>query len=384
MLRTLYALVLVVCLCAAAGAQVPSSKHVFIVVEENHSYSSVIGSSSMPYLNSLATKYGLATQYYANTHPSIGNYFELTTGQIITNNDSYTGTVTADNVVRHLITAGKTWKAYAESLPSVGYLGGDTGSYTKHHNPFAYFSDVVNSSSEKLNIVPFTQFPTDLNNNTLPNYSFIIPNRCNDAHDCSLTTADNWLKTNIAPLLASSTFQQDGILIIVFDESTSTDTAHGGGHVAWVVVGPKVKPGYKSTTLYQHQSTLRLMMQALGLTTFPGAASTAPAMGEFFGTSTTTTSSGGTTTTLTPVAVLTVSPTSGKAPLTVTADSSKSYETGGTIASRLIKWGDGTSTTATTATHRYKKAGKYTVTLTVTDASGTKGTATATVTVTRH
>ena len=52
---------------------VPNSSHVFILMEENHSYSSVIGNSSMPYFNSLAKKYGLATQYYANTHPSIGN-----------------------------------------------------------------------------------------------------------------------------------------------------------------------------------------------------------------------------------------------------------------------------------------------------------------------
>src|SRR2546430_11458195 len=81
----------------------------------------------MPYLNGLAQQYGLATQYYANTHPSIGNYFELATGQIITNNDSYSTIVTVDNIVRELLAAGKTWKSYAEDLPSGGYLGGDTG-----------------------------------------------------------------------------------------------------------------------------------------------------------------------------------------------------------------------------------------------------------------
>ena len=74
----------------------------------------------MPYFNSLASQNVLFTQYYANTHPSIGNYFMITTGQIITNNDSFTGTVTQDNIVRHMLTAGKTWKSYAESLPSVG------------------------------------------------------------------------------------------------------------------------------------------------------------------------------------------------------------------------------------------------------------------------
>src|SRR2546426_9209469 len=78
--------------------------------------------SSMPYLNGLAQQYGLATQYYANTHPSIGNYFMMTVGTIITNDDSYGSVVTDDNVIRQLLAAGKTWKAYAEDLPSVGYV----------------------------------------------------------------------------------------------------------------------------------------------------------------------------------------------------------------------------------------------------------------------
>src|SRR5437773_2118919 len=87
--------------------------HVFIVTEENTDYSSVIGSSSMPYLNGLAQQYGLATQYYANTHPSIGNYFELSTGQIISNNDGFSTVQNVPNVVRSLLAAGTTWNAYA-------------------------------------------------------------------------------------------------------------------------------------------------------------------------------------------------------------------------------------------------------------------------------
>jgi acid phosphatase len=256
--------------------------HVVIVVEENTNYSSVIGSSAMPYLNSLASQYGYATQFYANTHPSIGNYFMMTTGQIITNNDSYASTVTADNVVRRLIAAGKTWKAYAEDLPSVGYLGfGETGNYASKHNPIVYFSDVRNDANQAKNVVPFTQFATDLANNALPNYSFVVPNLCNDAHDCGLSTADTWLKNKIAPLLTNPAFQQDGLLIITFDESGSDNTS-GGGRIAWVVVSPKARTGYRSTTFYQHQSTLRLMLEGLGLTGFPGAAASAPVMGEFF------------------------------------------------------------------------------------------------------
>jgi len=269
-------------LTALDGAQVPQSNHVVVVLEENHSYSSVVGNTAMPYFNSLASQNVLFTQYYANTHPSIGNYFMLTTGQIITNSDGYTGTVTADNMVRHMLTAGKTWKSYAESLPSVGYIGGDTGAYVRHHNPFTYFSDVVNSSVQRLNLVPFTQFSTDLNNNQLPDFSFIAPNLNDDAHNGTLTQADNWLKANIGPLMSNSEFQKDGILIVVFDESSSTDTAHGGGHIAALMVGPGVKKQYKSTTLYQHQSLLRTMMSALGMASYPGAAATAPSMTDAF------------------------------------------------------------------------------------------------------
>src|ERR1043166_5283231 len=260
---------------------VPTSSHVFLLVEENHSYSSVIGNSAMPYFNSLASKYGLATQYYANTHPSIGNYFMMTAGQIITNNDSLCSPLTQDNLVRHLLTAGKTWKSYAESLPYAGYTGCGGSPYARKHNPLSYFSDVVNSS-EKYNLVPFTKFASDLANHTLPQFSFIVPNLLHDAHDGGLATADSWLKTNIAPLIASSTFQNGGLLIIVFDESVDTDTAHGGGHVVSVVIGPKVLAGHKSTTLYQHQNTLKTLMKALGLSTYPGAASGAAAMTDMF------------------------------------------------------------------------------------------------------
>src|SRR5438093_313378 len=254
--------------------------HVFIVTEENTDYVDVT-SSSMPYLTGLAAQYGLATQYYANTHPSIGNYFELATGQIISNNDSYSQIVSVDNIVRELVAAGKTWKSYAEDLPSVGYTGGDVGNYARKHNVFALLSDVANDPAQTNRLVPFTQFATDLANGTLPTFSNIVPNLCNDAHDCGLDVADSWLQTNIAPLIASPVFQQDGLLIIVFDEAGG-DNTNGGGRIVWVAVSPKAKRAYQSTTLYQHPSTLRLILKGLGVSVFPGAAASAPDRSEFF------------------------------------------------------------------------------------------------------
>jgi hypothetical protein len=69
-------------------------------------YSQVIGNSSMPYLNSLARKYGFASSYYGDAHPSLPNYFMLTVGNTVTYSDSFTGTVSANNIVRQLLLAG--------------------------------------------------------------------------------------------------------------------------------------------------------------------------------------------------------------------------------------------------------------------------------------
>jgi phosphatidylinositol-3-phosphatase len=263
--------------------------HAVIVLMENTNYADVIGNSSAPYMNGLANQYGLATQYYADTHPSIGNYFMLTTGQILTNDDTKTPAsfpVSVDNAVREVLAAGKTWKAYEESIPSVGYTGDDStgpdgGQYYTHHDPLVYMTDVQNNAAQLQNIVPFTQFSVDLAANALPSYSFITPNGCDDGHDCSLSVADSWLQTNIDPLIKSASFQKDGLLLIIFDES-GNDNTNGGGQVVAIVVSPFSKAGYKSTTLYQHESALRLMLEGLGIRTLPGAAAAAPKMWEFF------------------------------------------------------------------------------------------------------
>ena len=253
---------------------------VVVVLEENHGFSSVIGNAQMPFLNGLATQNALAAQYFANTHPSIGNYFMMTTGQIITNNDAFMTTVSVDNIVRHLLTAGKTWKSYAESLPSVGFTGGDVLPYVRHHNPMSYFSDVVGTAQAN-NLVPFTQFAADLKAGQLPDFSFVAPNLNDDAHDGTLAQADTWLQSNIGPLLADPQFQQNGLLIIVFDEAETTDTANGGGHVAMIAVGPLVKKGFQSSILYQHQNLLALIASYLGIDGNIGAAAGAAPMSDF-------------------------------------------------------------------------------------------------------
>lgn len=269
-----------------------AADHVFLIVLENHSFGQVIGNPVMPYLNGLASAHSLAAAYFANAHPSIPNYFMLTTGNLETFDDGFTGTITDDNIVRALTGAGKTWKAYIESIPSVGFTGPNAGTYLKRHNPFSYLSDVTGSPAQAANMVPFSQLSTDLNAGSLPNFVYILPNSQDDAHDCpgggtsctddqKLAAADAWLKANIDPVINSPKFGNSA-LIITFDESVTTDFTNGGGQVATVLVGPHVKTGFRSSTMYQHQSTLRTVLQLLNVSDMPGASAVAPSMGEFF------------------------------------------------------------------------------------------------------
>jgi phosphatidylinositol-3-phosphatase len=273
-------------------AAIPVADHVFLVLLENHGFSQVIGSPAMPYLNSLATQHALAANYFANTHPSIGNYFMLTTGNIQTNDDAFAGTISSDNVARALAAAGKSWKAYMAGLPSAGYTGGDVYPYFKHHDPFVYLMDVLNSRAQQAQVVPFTQLAADAGAGTLPSFAFIAPDAENDAHDCpgggaactdaqKLAAADTWLRNNIDPLVQSPALA-NSLFIIVFDESVDIDIAHGGGQVALVMAGTHVKAGFRSTTFYQHQSTLRLVLDLLRVAGHPGSSATAPTMEEFF------------------------------------------------------------------------------------------------------
>ncbi len=276
---------------STGAAGVPRAKHVYLVMLENQNYADIMN-GSMPYLDSLAREYATSANYFANTHPSIGNYFMLTTGAIVTNNDFFGGEVSADNLVRELKASGKSWKSYAQSLPSVGFRG-NKYPYMRRHNPFVYFTDVQNSETERNNLVPLEQFTADLNTGQLADFVYLLPDLKHDMHDCpgwnsrlcrlsaKQRAADDWLKGWLQPLLESDRFKDDGLVIITFDES-GNDGRHGGGLIPCVMLGPKVKRGYTSHALCQHQNALRTICDALGVKSCPGAAASAEPMSDFF------------------------------------------------------------------------------------------------------
>jgi acid phosphatase len=258
------------------------------VVLENANYASVVGSPDAPYLNSLIPTGALAINYYANVHPSIGNYFMLTSGNMVSTDDAYTGTVPPPELASTLAGAQKSWKVYAEAIPAAAYTGGDTGAYLKRHNPFAYFSDVEGTAAAN-NIVPFSLLATDATA-PLPNFTMIVGNIYDVGHNClpsvvtcttsvRIAQADAWLKATLPQILSNASFQTSGLLAVTFDESEN-DNTNGGGRVATVLVGTNVKPGYQASGTYQHQSLLRLMLEAQGITALPNASAAAPSMAE--------------------------------------------------------------------------------------------------------
>ena len=153
-------------------------------MEENQSYSTVAGNSGVwPNLNHLIATGALPTNYYANSHPSIGNYFMLTTGQLLTTDDNSTAVFNVDNIARRMLSSSVSFRIYAEGITR-GYVGGNTGLYLIRHDPFAMLSDVAgNQQVANETIWPFSQFATDLADNALPDFSYIVPNVNDDAHN---------------------------------------------------------------------------------------------------------------------------------------------------------------------------------------------------------
>lgn len=257
--------------------------HVFLVIEENRSYSTVYH-NQMPWLSALGDKYGIATNFLSDEQGSLMEYLRLSSGSNEQNfgcdGNDCKQTVTDDNIFRELNKAGMSWKVYEDSFPTPGFMDPFSGAYVKRHNPAPWYSDVINDPAQQQKMVPFTQFAADLAADTLPVYSIIVPDLLDDAHDGSPQAADQWLEQNIGPLVNSKHFQagSNSVMFITFDNADGDEQ----GKVFTAVVGSSVIPGVKVDTQYRHENTLRTIMELLGLTNFPGASSDAAPMKEFF------------------------------------------------------------------------------------------------------
>lgn len=272
-----------------ATAGFNSSTTVFLIVMENHNWSSIKNSSSAPYINSLLASASHAEQYYnpPSIHPSLPNYLWLEAGTnfgILNDNPpSSNHQATTSHFATFLHNAGISWKTYQENITGTTCPTTASGLYAVKHNPFAYFDDIVNNYCVSA-MRPFTELASDLANHTVSHYNFITPNLCDDMHDSCAPTSnsvkqgDDWLSQNVPVILQSAAYQNNGLLIITWDEAGT-----GDGPIGMIVLSPLIKsPGYSNSVSYTHSSTLRTLQKIFGVTPFLGGAATATDLSDLF------------------------------------------------------------------------------------------------------
>ncbi len=316
-------------------------QHVFIIVLENEGFETTFGRNSpAPYLShELAAKGLLLTQYYGIGHFSLDNYIAMISGQgpnAYTQNDCFTyydfrpltekldpdgqalgaGCVYPDSVptiANQLEAKHLTWKGYMEDIrencthpvlgqPDNHIKASKESQYATRHNPFVYFHSIIDHPTCVEHVVPLAQLDNDLISVAkTPNLAFITPNLCHDGHDrasglCEggkLVSANRFLRPLVTKILDSPAYQQDGMLVITFDEADieikgnkvvpeQTDstsccneptgpntvapgrTGPGGGRTGALIISPFVKPGCDDHP-YNHYALLRSLEDLFGL-----------------------------------------------------------------------------------------------------------------------
>lgn len=252
--------------------------HVVWIWMENKPYGSVIGSASAPYENALAAECGLATDYRGITHPSLPNYLAATGGSTFgVTNDSGPSShpIGAESIFGQLDRAGLSWRSYEESMPRNCDTSANSP-YAVKHNPAAYY--VPLRASCQAHDVPLAgNLDRDIAAGSLPSFSFVTPNLCNDTHDCSVRTGDSWLATWIPKILAGPNYRAgDTLVVLTWDEGVGSVN-----QMPTIVVGPSVRAGLRVGARLDHYALLRGTEDLLGLGHL-GAAASAPSLAAAF------------------------------------------------------------------------------------------------------
>lgn len=228
---------------------------VVVIFMENHERSSIENSPDADYLKSFENNGRSFTHYYGVAHPSLPNYLAFASGSTkgkVGTDSINAGEIAGANLWSQLQSKGVSWGVYEESMPSACYAG-SSGNYQLKHNPATPFSNIFNRPKRCAKVVPYTQFSTS----NLPAVSFITPNMCNDMHDCSIATGDNWLQARVPAMLNAG-----AIVIITFDEGSSG--TNGGGNIYTALDGPGIGSSTNTTT-FNHYSLLAGLEARYGL-----------------------------------------------------------------------------------------------------------------------
>jgi hypothetical protein len=260
---------------ATVRASTARISKLLVLVVENHSLDAM--RREMPYTYGLARQYGYATGYRAITHPSLPNYLAMSGGDTfgVTDDRSpavhglHVSSVFGQALARHL-----TAKVYAEDMAGT-CAPYDHGGYAVRHNPWTYYVD--ERAACRRYDVSLTALAADVRAGGLPNAGMVVPNLCNDAHDCPASAADDWLKNVLPPVLAGPDFASGRLLVVV----TADEDHHDQGNlVLTTLVNPQVHEAVVSTPL-DHYSLARLYSEVLGAPPL-GRARSAPSLTDAF------------------------------------------------------------------------------------------------------
>jgi hypothetical protein len=274
-------------------APLPPIQTVFIILFENRNWSTVLASANAPYINSLLPMASYCQQYYTppGNHPSEANYLWLEAGTNFGIFNDNPPAINSQNTTNHFTTllnnAGISWKTYQEGVSGVQlplYID-PADDYDPKHNPFVFFDDVTGTNDPNnaygiAHVRPFTELAPNLASNTVARYNFIVPNLCDDGHDCPLSQADFWLSQIVPTILASAAYSNNGALFICWDEGNN----NADGPVGMVVLSPLARGGgYHNNIYYTHSSTLLTFEEIFNITPLLGGAATATDLGDLFG-----------------------------------------------------------------------------------------------------
>ncbi len=290
----------------SGGAPGHALKTVFIILMENHSWSTISASKSANYINNtLVPAGGHAEQYFTppKLHPSLPNYIWLEAGSNLGILDDSDPSINHQNTTNHLSTQldgnNVSWKAYAEDISGNNCPLTSTGLYGAKHTPQLYFDDVTNANDPNSkycidHVRPFSELAGDLTNNTVARYNFITPNLCNDMHgeilglNCNSLTSDlikrgdDWLAKVIPTLTASQAYNDGGVIFILWDEGDENGLQPASdGPMPMIVLSPLAKTNYKNSIKYTHSAMLRTIEEIFDVP-FLGGAKSSPDLSDFF------------------------------------------------------------------------------------------------------
>lgn len=241
---------------AIAADMLPRPDHIVIVLEENKSFSQIIGNREAPYINALARRGVLFTNSHGITHPSQPNYLALFSGTTHgVDSNACPLELSGENLASALIAQGLSFISYSESMPKAGYEGCRYGAYMRKHNPVANWKELAAFKQ------PFSAFPQDFAQ--LPTVAWVVPDQRNDMHDGSIAQGDAWLAQNIESY-AQWAMTHNSLLIVTWDEDDGSE----GNRIATIFVGAMVQPG-KSAQHINHYTLLRTISGMYGLP-YPG------------------------------------------------------------------------------------------------------------------